>query len=626
MTWVTEVLDKHRKKYEVVKTTKPSESAEPNLGSRMSHFQWDGSLRSHNAEGRPIADGTRVNGDSVRQIAKAVLYMVDGKPLLVVLPGNMKVMQEKLGKEVRMASQDEVLKHTGCEIGLVPPFTKKVVRTIVDTRIAKSGIVSFNAGEKTKGIIMKGEDLMDVLGKDTVVRDVSEPIVVIGLESHMYLKTGSKLYCQCSAALYEKEPNTNICPICTAQPGSKPMGINIKAIELLIRVGLMLNCKIITENPIYVQRKHYFYPDLPNNYQRTSQPVAIEGNIDGVRIREIHFEEDAGRYELREGLVDYNRSGLPLIEVVTEPDLTSPDHARKFLQKVESIIDYLDALREDQPMKTDANISLMGYERCEVKNINSFKGVQRALTFEIQRHKNMLAKGQKIIRETRHFNEAQLITQSLREKESAEDYRYIPDPDVPPVIISSKWVHELEKTLPESPDRKAERFVREYGITEEEAETIASEKELAECFETVAGKADAKLSARWFRTEIKRQLNYRNLRFSQSRLNAGIITELIQLVSSGTVSERAAKKITEIVIDTGERPSEVAKREGLEKRTEGLEEIIEQVLNEQKNAVEDYHAGEERAVHFLFGKVMEKTKGAADPAKVRKELMRRLTE
>ena len=277
-----------------------------------------------------------------------------------------------------------------------------------------------------------------------------EPLerVRIGLEVHVQLKTNTKLFCTCPTDYRDAEPNSNICPVCTAQPGSKPNGLNATALDAIVRIALFIGCRVIKGEEVRMLRKHYFYPDLPSNYQRTSLPVGVDGRFASIRIREVHLEEDPGRYELRDGQVDYNRSGIPLVEIVTEPDMSTPQEARDFLRALSLALSYLGVAR-DEPgsMRCDANVSVGEGTRVEVKNINSFKGVYRALDSEIRRHRRFQRFGKRVVRETRHWDEAKMITIPLRKKEGAADYRFIPDPDVPPLVIDNALVTDRKSVV-----------------------------------------------------------------------------------------------------------------------------------------------------------------------------------
>ncbi|MEM3399874.1 MAG: Asp-tRNA(Asn)/Glu-tRNA(Gln) amidotransferase subunit GatB [Candidatus Micrarchaeia archaeon] len=447
--------------------------------------------------------------------------------------------------------------------------------------------------------------------------------MMIGLEIHVQLKSEGKLFCRCPAKYRDAEPNTNVCPICISLPGAKPMPMNRVPLTNLIRLALALNCKI-NESAV-IQRKHYFYPDLPSGYQRTSKPIAIGGKLGDIRIRELHIEEDPGRYELRKGLVDFNRSGVPLVEIVTEPDFKTPEEARMFLDELQAITQYLDATR-DEPgsMRIDANISMGGGNRVEIKNINSYKGVYTALKYEIVRQKSHVMRGQTVIRETRHFDEAQGITVSLRKKETEEDYRYIPDPDLPPLKIESRLVKELVGTLPELPRAKASRFVAQYGIPQNIAWVLVSEREIADAFEILARKMDAKFCATWFVGPLKKQLNYRGITFRESRLKIESIEKLLRLFYDKKITDKSAQEILIKMLDSGAEPYELAQSMGRIDDEKLIESIVDEIVRENMKAVEDYRGGEEKALHFLAGKVMKKTRGRAAPEVVNRLLLKRL--
>jgi len=450
--------------------------------------------------------------------------------------------------------------------------------------------------------------------------------VRIGLEIHEQLKTREKLFCRCSADYRNAEPNTNICPICTAQPGAKPMGINKRALESMVKIALALNCKI---NKYFLfRRKHYFYPDLPNNYQRTTTPIGTNGKLGDVKIKEVHLEEDPGRYDLKRGLVDYNRSGVPLIEIVTEPDMHSPEEAREFLKKLESVLSYLDVCREEEgTMRIDANISLGGGNRVEIKNINSFSGVYKALKYEIMRQRNLIKQSIEIKRETRHFDEDQGITISLREKETAEDYRYIPDPDLPPVEISEKFIKNIKATLPELPEARISRIVMQYGIERDVAEVLASDKELADIFEDVAKIVDAKIAAYWLKNQFKKILNLKDLRAKDVKAKPEKIAEVLLLYKNGDINEMVTKQLLQLIVENPNiDPKTYVKDKGLAKITDEdmLREAVKKIIIENKKAVEDYLAGERKAINYLAGKVMQATRGKAEPRIVMKLLQKEL--
>ncbi len=446
--------------------------------------------------------------------------------------------------------------------------------------------------------------------------------VMIGFEIHEQLKTQQKLFCECSTDYMHAEPNTNVCEICTGMPGAKPMPLNEKALDAVIAIALMLNCDIKRE--VYIQRKHYDYPDLPNGYQRTSTPIGVNGELVGVRIWEVHLEEDPGKYDPITGRVDYNRCGVPLVEIVTAPDISSAEHAREFLKELRKVLEYTGVVREEGgTMRVDVNISIEGGARVEIKNINSIKGVYRAIKFEIARQQNLLKRGIKVKRETRAFLEEQMITKAMRTKEEAQDYRYIPDPDLLPIFITQERIEKIKQSLPESPFEKEKRFIKQYGIDAETAKVLASELELANAFEEVAKHVDARIAALWIKDELKRILNYNDLTFKQSGIKAEHIVELIKMMQSKEITQKTAKKIMEILVKNPKSPKEIVKELGLSRIAdkESLEKIVEEAINENKKAVEDYLNGKKEALNFIVGAVMRKTRGRAD-AKIVLELIK----
>ena len=454
--------------------------------------------------------------------------------------------------------------------------------------------------------------------------------VIIGLEIHCQLNTKSKLFCGCSTDFREDQPNTHTCPVCLGLPGSMPV-LNKRAIEYAMRVGKALNCSILEECDF--SRKNYFYPDLDKAYQITQydRPIAEWGKvlIEGeegekeVRITRIHLEEDPGR-SVHMGstdrgkytLVDYNRAGVPLIEIVTEPDLRSPKEARRLLNKLRATLEYLDVFDSEKEgsLRVDANISIKGSERVEVKNISSYKGVEKALTFEITRQKNVIRRGQKVMRETRHFVEARGITTAGRSKEEENDYRYFPEPDLVPLRVR-EWLEDI--SLPELPDARRERFMQQYGCSLEHARTLTGGKKLAEFYESVAG-TEPTLAATWTADYLLGELNYRD--FSIDAMPQKHFREIVSLVKADTITDKSAVEILRIILDqvkegkSPESPSDIVKRLGLAK-TAGDEilQMIRDAILENSQPVADYHAGKAAALNFLVGQVMKKCRGRADP-------------
>jgi aspartyl-tRNA(Asn)/glutamyl-tRNA(Gln) amidotransferase subunit B len=457
--------------------------------------------------------------------------------------------------------------------------------------------------------------------------------VIIGLEIHVQLnRLQSKMFCGCSTAYHDKEPNTHTCPICLGLPGSLP-SLNKKAVEYGIKVGLALNCKIEEETLFY--RKNYYYPDLPKGFQISQYdfPLATKGHImilgdDGaerdIRINRAHMEEDPGRLvhagtidKAKYTMVDYNRCGMPLLEVVTEPDLHSPKEARAFLDKLKSILEYLEVFDGSQEgsMRVDANISLKGGDRTEVKNISGFKGVEKALSYEITRQKNMQRRSIKVVQETRHFDEIRNITVSIRSKVGAHDYRYFPECDLVTLRIAP-WVPEIRAALPELPDAKRERFVCQYGLADDHAKSLTSEIKVANFYEAVAATAAPKLAAVWIADVLKGELNYRALSidaFSEEHMG-----QIVNMLAESKITEDGAVEIIRSILDKkGGSPEEIVKSRGLGKaEDDAVRRAVHEAVAENAAAIADYKSGSERALNFIVGQVMKKTRGKASPGEV----------
>jgi len=446
-----------------------------------------------------------------------------------------------------------------------------------------------------------------------------------GLEIHVQLETDSKLFCNCPTNYQEAPTNTNICPVCLSQPGAKPYPTNEKALENALTIAMMLNCKI-DKNMIYFMRKHYDYPDLPAGHQKTSIPIGYEGDLNGVRIREIHMEEDPGQFKPDFGTVDFNRSGIPLVEIVTEPDMHSPEEARAFLKELIRVLKYSECARGEGTMRADVNISLAGGNRVEIKNINSIKGAYKAFKFEIIRQKNLIKRGVEVKQETRGFLESQMITVAMRTKEDAGDYRQIPDPDLPPIKIQESQLEEIAEIMPEAPHNKVKRFIEQYGIDEESAKTLTSELELANAYEEVVKSIDPKFASLWMRDELKRVLTYNKLDFADSGIRAESIIELLNLLQNKEITTKAGQRIIEKMPNNTTSPKEIAEKEGLIGVINENEvvEAAKQAINDNSAAVEDYKEGKGASLNFLVGQVMKATRGKADPGetvKILKDLL-----
>jgi aspartyl-tRNA(Asn)/glutamyl-tRNA(Gln) amidotransferase subunit B len=473
---------------------------------------------------------------------------------------------------------------------------------------------------------------------------MEEGQVIVGLEVHCQLDTKSKLFCGCSTDYRSDGPNTHVCPVCLGLPGAMPV-INKRSIEYAMRVAKALNCTVLDESEF--SRKNYFYPDLDKAYQITQydKPLAKggyleiesdEGGEKKVRLTRIHVEEDPGRLvhmgnaeRGKYSLVDYNRAGIPLIEIVSEPDMRSPKEARKFLNKLRATLEYLSVFDSEKEgsLRVDANISIKGSERVEVKNITSYKGVEKALTFEITRQKNLLRRGQKVERETRHFLEAQAITQSARSKEQEHDYRYFPEPDLRPLRVKS-WVDAI--SLPELPDARRERFMAQYGCSLNHARTLTGELKLANFFEKVVASDPQRLSplaATWVADTLIGELNYRDM--SLDKVEPAFFTELVEILKKGIITDKSGVEILRVMLDQRlknepcETPAAIVTRLNLAKTTgdtEALTAAIDEAIAQNPKAFEDYRTGKTGALNFLVGQVMKKTRGKADPGTLNRML------
>ena len=460
--------------------------------------------------------------------------------------------------------------------------------------------------------------------------------VIIGLEVHCQLNTKTKLFCSCSADFRSDAPNTHVCPVCLGLPGALPV-LNKKAVMYALKVAKALNCTIPEEGEFC--RKNYFYPDLVKAYQITmgDDPLAVGGYIEieddagnpkVVNLTRIHVEEDPGRLvhmgNKERGyytLVDYNRSGIPLIEMVTEPELSSPKEARRLLNKLRATLEYLDVFdpEKEGSLRVDANISIKGHERVEIKNISSYKGVEKALTFEITRQKNLIRRGGEIVRETRHFQEGKGTTTSARSKETANDYRYFPEPDLP-VIRVADWVKEI--ALPELPDARRDRFMQQYGIAVNHARTLTGDLKLAEFYETIA-KEGAAIAASWTADVLIGELNYRDMAVSEIAGHAAEFAELIALVRDKKITDKAGVEVLRVWLDAihkegkSEKPAAIVERLGLTRESgESFRGIVEAILEKNPQAVADHRAGKKGALNFIVGQVMKETKGKSDPREI----------
>ena len=459
---------------------------------------------------------------------------------------------------------------------------------------------------------------------------------VIGLEVHAQLKTKTKIFCSCSTE-FGKAPNANTCPVCTGMPGMLPV-LNKKAVSFAIKAALATNCTINRESRF--DRKNYFYPDLPKGYQisQYALPIAEYGWLDiedkkgaslKIGITRIHMEEDAGKLihdpARQRSMVDLNRTGVPLIEIVSEPDIRTALQAGAYLRKLHAILKYIDVCdgnMEQGSFRCDANISLRpdGQKefgiRAELKNLNSFKNVEKAISYEIERQTYILEEGNKVIQETRLWDPVKNRTISMRGKEEAHDYRYFPDPDLVPLIVDDEWIDSVNKTMPELPHEKMSRFMKEYKLSRDDARVLTSSIELANFFEkTAAPLKDKKQAANWIMTTLLGMLNAKGISIRQSPLSADSFSRLLSLIESGTINTNAAKTVFEEMVATSKSPETIVKERRLEQLSDQseLETMVAKIINKNPEEVTAYRAGKTKLFSFFMGQIMKETRGKADP-------------
>jgi aspartyl-tRNA(Asn)/glutamyl-tRNA(Gln) amidotransferase subunit B len=472
---------------------------------------------------------------------------------------------------------------------------------------------------------------------------------VIGLEIHAQLLTESKIFCGCSTQ-FGSDPNENTCPVCTGMPGVLPV-LNRRVVELALRTAIALHGNIPPRSVF--ARKNYFYPDLPKGYQisQFEAPLSLGGHVDiesngetrRIRLTRIHLEEDAGKlvYEgtmekAHAGYVDLNRTGVPLIEIVTEPDLRTPAEAAAFLRKLRSIVRYLgvcDGNMEQGSLRCDANVSIrpVGSEglgvKTELKNMNSFRFVERALEYEIERQSATIEGGEKIIQETRLWDASKNATLSMRGKEEAHDYRYFPDPDLVPVEIDSAWVEEIRSHLPELPDAKEQRFAEAYGLPREDARTLTATAELADYFEkTVARFPHAKKVSNWILSELLRELKRDEREIDACAVTPEHLAGMLAMIEDGSISGKIGKQVFEEMYRTGKEPDAIVKEKGWVQIQDSSEltGVIDQVIASHPDEVQKYRAGKEKVFGFFVGQVMKATRGQANPKLVNELLRKKL--
>ncbi|MCS1352046.1 Asp-tRNA(Asn)/Glu-tRNA(Gln) amidotransferase subunit GatB [Mechercharimyces sp. CAU 1602] len=471
---------------------------------------------------------------------------------------------------------------------------------------------------------------------------------VIGIEVHVELSTQSKIFCGCSTD-FGKEPNTQTCPICLGHPGVLPM-LNKKAVHLAMKAAMALHCEIAEISKF--DRKNYFYPDCPKAYQisQYDQPIGehgwidieVEGETKRIGITRVHLEEDAGKLQHEESgessLVDFNRVGVPLIEIVSEPDLRTPAEARAYLEKLKLIMQYTDVSdvkMEEGSLRCDANISLrpVGQEafgtKTELKNLNSFRNVERALYYEQKRQQEVLDAGEKVTHQTMRWLEEKEETKVMRSKEEAHDYRYFPEPDLVKLELDPVWKESVRAQIPELPDTRQQRYINECGLSRYDASILVSAKSTADFFDaTMEQGADAKLAANWITGELLAFLNKEERMLSDILLSPASLTKMITLIQQGTISNKIGKKVFRELIEHGGDPEQIVKDKGwVQISDEGkLEEMVVAVLQENPQSVIDYRNGKDRALGFLVGQVMKQTRGQANPQMVNEMILKKMND
>ncbi len=468
-----------------------------------------------------------------------------------------------------------------------------------------------------------------------------EKDTVIGLEIHIQLSTNTKLFCNCSTDYVDKEPNSHTCPVCLGLPGTLPV-LNRKAVEFALKTAIALNCHINEINTFH--RKNYFYPDLPKAYQISQHdlPIAKNGFLEitgeesnetrRIRINRAHMEEDAGKLVHLEGdgntlcsLVDYNRSGIPLLEIVTEPDLQTSEEAIVFLKGLRSIVQYLgvcDGNLEKGSMRCDANISIRESDsgrlgtKTELKNMNSFRAIRMAIDYEILRQRRLIEQGEKVLQETRRWDEAKGKTIFMRSKEDAEDYRYFPEPDLLPLHIENEWVKDIKNNFPELPEQRKKRFITDYQLSEYDSDRLVEVKSLGDYFERASENyKNYKQLANWILGELLYYLGQENKDIDDSSVSPASLVDLLQLIDRGIISGKMAKSVFEQMFKSGKSASTIVKQSEFTQISDEdeISGIIDTVIQGNNETVQDYLSGKEKVIHFLVGQVMKHTKGRAKP-------------
>ena len=472
--------------------------------------------------------------------------------------------------------------------------------------------------------------------------------VVIGLEVHAELSTKTKIYCGCPTE-FGSAPNTHCCPVCTGMPGALPV-LNEKVVEYAVRAGLATNCEIAKESK--QDRKNYFYPDTPRAYQisQFDLPLCAHGHLDVVvdgkektiGITRIHIEDDAGKlvHDNYTGgtLVDLNRAGVPLIEIVSEPDMRSAEEAVAYVERLKGILEYIgvsDCKMQEGSLRADVNLSLrpVGQEkfgtRTETKNLNSFRAIARSIEFEIQRQKEILESGGKVYQETRRWDDEAGEGYAMRTKEEANDYRYFPEPDLMPIRLSDEYINNIKDTLPELPESRKKRYIEELGLPEYDAGIITSSKTLSDFFESATKSCgNAKAVSNWIMTDIIRIAREKGIEYNELPFTSEQFAKLITLIDKGTISGSIAKKVFEEMVETGKEPEKIVEEKGLVQISDegAIKEVVDKIIAANPQSVEDYKNGKDRALGFLVGQCMKEMKGKGNPQTLNKLILEYLTK
>lgn len=467
---------------------------------------------------------------------------------------------------------------------------------------------------------------------------------IIGLEIHVELSTDTKMFCSCKNE-FGAVPNTNVCPICLGHPGTLPQ-MNKRAVEYAVMAGLAFNCKIRNEQK--VDRKKYFYPDLVKGYQLTQfdKPYAYEGYLElasgkHINIREIHMEEDTGKSNHNDNdtvLMDYNRAGVPLIEIVTDPDISSPEEAREFVENLAATLKFLgvsDCIMAEGSMRVDVNVNIKDEESnlrteiAEIKNINSIRAIENALSYEVKRQTELLQEGKTGVKETRRWDDIELKTIHMRNKEVGNDYRFSADGDIPDIYLSDEFINHIKKNLPELPSEKQARYIKDYKLSEYDANLLSHDRNLANLFEeTDRLVKDPNTTANWILTELSRRLNEADETAENMKLSVDNFAKLINLAKENKVNNNVAKKLLRDIYTTNEDPEKLAEERNLLQISDSsfLEDIVVEVLKENPQSIEDIKNGKDRAFGFLVGQAMKKTKGKGNPQEINKLLKEKIGE